>query len=84
MRLALILLIAVFASSARAQPATVLSKTFQFDGTCTGGDMWDQWKVLNQDDPFVRPFHGTPITVIGYELTKTRHVDKRSFWRKLR
>jgi hypothetical protein len=51
----------------------VCSATWQFSGTCTGKDLWDQWIVTGQsrsDDAFIRPWVDVPITVIGYELVK--------------
>jgi hypothetical protein len=53
--------------------AVVCSATMQFNGTCTGGDMWNSWKVggfAPSDDGLVRPWLDYPIVVIGYELVK--------------
>jgi hypothetical protein len=49
------------------------SNSWQFDGVCTGGDMWDQWKVTSSPpskDAFVHPWLKRHVTVIGYELVK--------------
>jgi hypothetical protein len=51
----------------------VCSATWQFNGTCLGKDIWDNWKVTGQTNPedsFVRPWESFSITVIGYELVK--------------
>jgi hypothetical protein len=83
---AIALVVSVLAARADTVP---YSHSFQFDGTCTGGDMWDQWTIYGSPpmpDYFVRPWHDKPITVIGYELVKRSHVrpkPKLSWWQWL-
>jgi hypothetical protein len=53
--------------------ALVCSATWQFTATCSGGDMWDKWKLTGQTNPpkpFIKPWLHYPVTVIGYELVK--------------
>jgi len=61
----------------------VCSATWQFSGTCTANDMWDQWEVTGQtkpDDAFIRPWADTPINVVGYELVKLQ-AGETGLWR---
>jgi hypothetical protein len=66
---------------------TAYSHSFQFNGTCTGHDMWNQWTVAGEPampDSFVRPFADQPINVIGYELLLMRHdYALRGLWRRI-
>ena len=51
----------------------VCSASWTFSASCTGEDLWDKWHVQGQskpDEPYIRPWADTPITVIGYELVK--------------
>ncbi len=52
----------------------VCSATWQFSGTCTGKDLWDQWIGQSRSgDAFLRLWADTPITVI--ELVKLQDDD---------
>jgi hypothetical protein len=52
----------------------ICSATWSSTGTCTGRDMWADWKVAGgtaaSPDSFVRPWLDVPIAIVGYELTK--------------
>jgi hypothetical protein len=78
---AIALVVSVLAARADTVP---YSHSFQFDGTCTGGDMWNAWTVTGYGAPpdaLIRPWHERPINVIGYELVKLAHTPaERSWW----
>jgi hypothetical protein len=61
--------------------SVVCSNTWQFTGTCTGGDMWDQWTITGEPKTrgfLIKPWLHYPITVVGYELVKLQGVA--NFW----
>src|SRR5262249_13215778 len=85
----LLLLAAVTTSNAKeplrasdcSQPRVPCSATWQFVGTCTGDDMWNQWTIggaYPSPDYFVRPFTDYPIRIIGYELMKIQPARSTS------
>jgi hypothetical protein len=71
----------------------ICSATWQLNATCTGKDLWDQWKVTGSPpmaDSFIRPWADNKITVVGYELVKLqsetgpysrfRYINDRQSW----
>jgi hypothetical protein len=59
------------------------SASWQFDGVCTGADMWDQWKITSyppSKDAFIRPWLKRRITIIGYELVKISGGGDAKSW----
>jgi hypothetical protein len=60
--------------------SVVCSSSWQFHATCTGQDMWDQWKVPGSKDAFIRPWHKRPIIIIGYELVKIAGARDADSW----
>lgn len=63
----------------------ICSQTFQFVGTCTGGDMWNQWSAIITAPPnahpiFMLPWENQWIGIVGYSITDNNPTGNHQ-WR---